>query len=147
MELQPGTGSWDFYLSFSAYQGYEAIDLLFSGSYILTTRGSNNYEFGDQLFYLFDANIHMSDFLDFSLGLSGTVRKEDRRSTTSIETDRHQLWFVPGIEVLFPGSYLGIQVYFEQPLLQHFGSPQLASDYNLRASVSYLLPLKSSSDH
>jgi hypothetical protein len=56
------------------------------------------------------------------------------------------MWLVPGIQVLLIPEVLRMQVFFEQPVYQHFNGEQLGSDYNIRVTAAYTLPLKKSDE-
>jgi hypothetical protein len=149
-ELQPGTGSWDYNGSLSFYQGFELVDFVVSGVYVLTSEHERHefgtdisYEFGDQFSYVLASNFHAGERLDISAALSGIVRGKDREQGEIVPaTGRHQLWVVPGLKFqLIPGT-LGLQVHYEHPIYQDFNAKQLGSDYNLRLSAVYTLPLK-----
>ncbi len=147
-ELQPGTGSWDFLGALTIYKGYELVDLLASATYVLTGKAGereNAYEFGNQFYYLLDTNWHLASRVDFSLALSGAVRGQDEEGGWEPvqATKRHQIWLVPGIELMVVPGLLGLQVHFEQPIYQDLEGVQLKSDYNLSANLTYMLPLKS----
>ncbi|MCK4856492.1 MAG: hypothetical protein KAT58_00825 [candidate division Zixibacteria bacterium] len=140
-ELQPGTGSWDYQGLLSFYQGFELADLVLSGTYVLTTP-HDGYEFSNQFSYLLAANFHLAEYLDMSAALSGMVRGRDRQDGAEVHsTGRHQIWFVPGFKVQVIPEVLGFQAYYEKPVYQHFHGTQLGSDYNIRLTIAYLLPL------
>jgi hypothetical protein len=61
-------------------------------------------------------------------------------------TGREQIFFVPGAQLALFSKRLVLQTYLELPVYQHFNGAQLAGDYNLRFSTSYLLSLSGSSD-
>ncbi|HUU45019.1 MAG TPA: transporter [Acidobacteriota bacterium] len=153
-ELQPGTGSWDFIGSVSYYQGFEPVDFVLSSTYVLTTAHHDqctaydeSYEFGDQLSYLLTANCHPAARFDLSLAISGIVRGRDILDDEKVPgTGRHQLWFVPGLQFVAVPETLRLQVFFEQPIYQHFNGEQLGSDFNVRLTVVYTLPLKKSTE-
>ena len=145
-EVQPGTGSWDYNFSLSFYQGFEPVDFYLSGTYILTT-AHDDYEFGNQFSYLLTSNVHLKEGLDISAALSGTVKARDRENDTEVHaTGRHQLWVVPGIQVQVIPEKLRLQIYFEQPVYQNFNEIQLGSDYNIRLTAVYRLPLSKSNE-
>jgi len=147
-ELQPGTGSTDYLGSVSYYQGFEPVDFFLSATYVLTTAHDDddyNYEFGNQFSYLLTSNFHLGDRLDLSAALSGVVRGRDRQNGEKIHsTGRHQLWFVPGLQVQVVPEVLRLQVFYEEPVYQHFNGQQLGSEYNIRLTAVYTLPLKKS---
>ena len=145
-ELQPGTGSWDYIGSVSFYQGFEPVDFVLSATYLLTSAYDGydfgTYEFGDQFSYLLTTTFHLHPRVDLSAALSGTVRAKDRLDGEIVTaTGRHQMWFMPGVQVQAIPTYLRLHAYYEAPVYQHFNGVQLGSDYNLRFTVSYLLPL------
>jgi len=145
-ELQPGTGSWDYYGSVSFYQGFERVDFFLSGMYHLTS-SYDEYEFGDQFSYLFSSNFHVARRVDLSAAFSGTVRGRDRQGGVEIgSTGRRQIWFVAGIQVQLIPQSLRLQVYYEEAVYQHFNGTQLGSDCNIRLTVAYTLPLWNSSE-
>ncbi len=145
-ELQPGTGSWDYNGSLSYYQGFELVDFIISGTYLLTT-SHNGYEFGNQFSYILASNFHLGDRLDFSAALFGMLRGKDQERGEDVHsTGRHQLWFMPGLKVQIIPDVLGLQAYYEHPLYQHFNGIQLGSDYNIRMTAVYMLPLKRSAE-
>jgi len=140
-ELQPGTGSWDYHVSASLFQGFEMVDLVGSGTFVITTP-HNGYEFGDQFSYLLASNFHIKPWLDGSLALSGTVRGKDKSGGMDVtDTGRSQLWLVPGLKFQLLPGYVSLQAYYEAPIYQHFKCTQLASDYNLRLSTVCTIPL------
>lgn len=150
-ELQPGTGSWDYLGTLTIYKGYELVDFLASGTYVLTGKAGEKesaYEFGNQFYYLFDTNWHLSGRVDLSLALSGAVRGQDTEGGWEpvLGTGRHQMWLVPGVELMVVPGALGMQLHFEQPIYQDLDGVQLESDYNLRANFTYMLPLSSKHD-
>lgn len=153
-ELQPGTGSWDFQASISYYQGYELVDFIVSGTYILTSEHDQSvlgntvsYEFGDQFSYLLASNFHVAGGIDLSAAFSGIVRARDRDMGEEVfATGRHQLWFIPGIKAQVIPYTLGLQLYYEHPIYQHFNGSQLGSDYNVRFSAVLTVPLGGSSE-
>ena len=145
-ELQPGTGSWDYTGSVSYYQGFEPVDFIVSGTYLITT-AHEEYEFGNQFSYLLASVFHVRERLDLSAALSGIVRGKDREAGQEVSsTGRHQLWLVPGIKAQVIPEMLGLQAFFELPIYQHFNGLQLAGDYNIRVSIVYLLPLAKSAE-
>jgi hypothetical protein len=145
-ELQPGTGSWDYTGSVSYYQGFEPVDFIVSGTYLITTP-HDDYQFGNQFSYILASVFHVRERLDLSAAFSGLVRGKDREAGEDVSsTGRHQLWLVPGIKARVIPEMLGLQAYFELPIYQHFNGLQLAGDYNIRISVVYLLPLKRSAE-
>lgn len=150
-ELQPGTGSWDYIVSASFYQGFEPVDFVASATYLLTSEYDGydfgTYEFGDQFSYLLTATFHPVPRFDLSAALSGTARGKDRRDGEREDaTGRHQVWFMPGVQVQVIPEMLRVHAYYEAPVYQHFNGVQLGSDYNLRFTVSYLLPLAHDED-
>jgi hypothetical protein len=145
-ELQPGTGSWDYSGSVSYYQGFEPVDFIVSGTYLLTTP-HNGYEFGNQFSYLLASNFHLRERIDISVALSGTVRERDCEDGVEVHsTGRHQLLFTPGFKFQVIPEALGLQAYYELPVYQHFNGVQLGSDYNIRLTAVYMLPLKRSAE-
>jgi hypothetical protein len=145
-ELQPGTGSWDYLGALTVYKGFELVDFLASVTYVLTGKAGEResaYEFGNQFYYLFDTNWHLASGVDFSLALSGAVRRHDEEGGWEpVEaTKRHQMWLVPGVELMVIPGLLGLQVHFEHPIYQDLDGIQLKSDYNLRANFTYMLQL------
>jgi len=140
LELQPGTGSWDYLGSLSFYQGFEAVDFIGGATYVLTT-AHEGYEFGDQLSYQGTANVHFLRRCDISAGVSGVVRGKDRENNKELlNTGRHQVWFIPGVHYQLIPNILRVQAFFEWPIYQDFDGEQLGSDFNLRFSVAYSIP-------
>jgi hypothetical protein len=145
-ELQPGTGSWDYIGAVSFYQGFEPVDFVVSATYLMTTAYDGydfgSYEFGDQFSCLLIGTFHLSSRVDVSAALSGTRRGRDRMDGEVVSsTGRHQVWVMPGVQVQAIPERLRLHVYYEEPVYQHFNGVQLGSDYNLRFTASYLLPL------
>jgi hypothetical protein len=159
LELQPGTGSWDFSMSASFYQGFEQVDFIVSTMYIYTTR-HENYRFGNQFSLMLTSNIHLNRFLDLSLGLTGTGRGQDddlngyeiiigssSRFTTRVpNTGREQVWFSPGVHWQIIPAKLRFQLLYEVPVYQHFDGIQLGGGFNVRASLAWSLPLAHSEE-
>ncbi|PKK84181.1 MAG: hypothetical protein CVT49_05130 [candidate division Zixibacteria bacterium HGW-Zixibacteria-1] len=146
-ELQPGTGSWDYNLSLSYYQGFEPVDFYLSGTYLITTE-YQDYKFGNQFSYLLSSNFHLLEWLDATASLSGSMRAKDQdNGEDNDQTGRHQLWLVPGVQAQVLPKSLRLQAYFEQPIYQHFEGTQLGSVYNLRLTAVYLLPFKKSEEN
>ena len=140
-ELQPGTGSWDFYLSASYYQGWVPADILISATYALTTK-YEGYRFGNQFSFLVSGIKHLHERLDLSLAGSGALKAKDRVGDKFNEsTGREQIWLVPGLQYVILWEKLRFFAYVELPLYQHFNGAQLGSDFNLRFSLNYALPL------
>jgi hypothetical protein len=140
LELQPGTGSWDYLGSLSFYQGFKKVDLIAGATYVLTTE-YEGYEFGDQLSYQVTANLHATGRLDLSAGLSGIVRGRDIGLSGEVySTGQHQLFAVPGVHYQIIPKFLRLQAFFEYPVYQHFNGRQLAGDFNLRFSASFSIP-------
>jgi len=145
-ELQPGTGSWDFQGSVSFYQGFEPVDFFVSGTYSVMTE-HDGYEFGNSFSYLATAGIHVHERVDVSAAVSGMVRGKDREDGEAVEsTGRHQLWLVPGVQVLAIPEKLRLQAFLELPIYQHFDGYQVGSDFSLRLTAVYTLPLGSSDE-
>ena len=145
-ELQPGTGSWDYNFSLSYYQGFEPVDFYLSGTCLLTGE-YEDYKFGNQFSYLLSSNFHLKEWLDVTASLSGSIKAKDEDNGEDNEnTGRNQVWLIPGIQVQVIPEALRLQAYFEQPLYQHFDGTQLGSDYNIRLTAVYLLPLKKSEE-
>ena len=145
-ELQPGTGSWDYFGSVSFYQGFESIDFIVSATYTLTTAYDGydfgSYKFGNQFSYLVTTNLHLTNRIDVSAALTGTMRGRDSMDGAEVTaTGRHQVWFMPGVQVQAIPEVLRLHVYYEAPVYQHFNGVQLGSDHNLRFTASFLLPL------
>jgi len=145
-ELWPGTGSWDYLVSLSFYQGFEPADFVLSGTYTYTTE-YEDYEFGDLFSYQLTGNYHLLSRLDVSAAISGVKRGHDRNLGVDVPTTgRHQIWFVPGLQFQALPEVLRLQAYLEAPVYQHFNGRQLGSDYNVRFTAVYILPLKHSED-
>ena len=153
-ELQPGTGSWDYLASFSFYQGFEPVDIVASVTYVLTTAyervdfgNHTSCEFGNQLSYLLTSNFHLCNRLDISAALSGAIRERDKNDGQKVSTTgRHQMWLVPGLQIQLIPEILRMQVFYDAPVYQHFNGEQLGSDYNVRVTAVYTLPLKKSEE-
>lgn len=148
VQMQPGTGSWDFSGGVSFYQGFETVDFTASATVMITSE-HDGYEFGDQFSWLLNSSFHVHSRLDLSAALSGVVVGKDREKGEEVTTTgKTQVWLVPGLLYqLIPGK-TNLQAYFEQPIYQHFSGSgaQLGSSFNFRVSVSYQLPLTRSSD-
>jgi hypothetical protein len=145
-ELQPGTGSWDFDWSFSFYQGFEPVDFVLSGMYLLTT-GHDGYKFGNQFSYILASNFHIREYLDLSLSLLGLSRSRDNSSGFEIySSGRDQLWLSPGAKLQLLPNRLSLQAYYEYPIYQRFNGIQLGSDYNVRLSAIYTWQMKKPED-
>jgi len=143
-ELQPGTGSWDYHMALSYYQGFESVDFTVSGNYVITTE-YDEYEFGNQFYYLLSSNFHLYPRLDLSAALSGVVRGKDIDYEKIVEnTGRHQLWFSSGVQYQMIEELVRVQTFFELPVYQRFDGTQLGGGFNLRFSASMLIPLKES---
>lgn len=143
-ELQPGTGSWDYLVTLAFYQGFELVDLLVSGSYVLTTP-HHGIEFGNQASYLVAANFHITSRVDLVAALSGSVAARNRvNEVTDQESGRHQMWVAPGVQVQIVPIWLRLHGVFEKPIYQHFNGVQLGSDYSLRISAIGSIPLRRS---
>ncbi len=141
--LQPGSGSWDFYGSASYYQGWDPADVLLSATYALTSE-HEGYRFGSQFSFLASGIKHLHERLDFSLSLSGAIKAKDRQDDALLEsTGREQVWLVPGMQYTAILEKLRLYLYFELPVYQHFNGTQLGSEFNLRFSATYALPLGS----
>lgn len=151
-ELQPGTGTWDFNASLAFYQGYETVDFIVSGTYLLTTTYENTereyeYKFGNQFSYLLTANFHPYQRFDLTASLTGIIRGKDKIDGELVcATGRHQLWFSPGVQFSIIPNYLRLQLFCEIPLYQRFNGVQLGSDFNLRLSLAGLIPLTGSDE-
>lgn len=149
-DVQPGTGTWDGLASFSFYQGFEPVDVFISATYVMTTTYTDDRDrtskFGNQFSLLTTANFHVTKQLDLSAALSGSVRGRDLDKNEKVSnTGRRQLWLVPGVQyAIFPA--LRVQAFFEYPIYQRFKGVQLGSDYNMRLSLAYSLPLSGSDD-
>ncbi|MFH2055377.1 MAG: transporter [bacterium] len=142
-ELQPGSGSWDFYGSASYYQGWVPADILLSATYALSTE-HEGYRFGNQFSFLLSGIKHLHDRFDLSLAISGALKAKDDDGGELLEsTGREQVWIVPGLQYVILWEKLRLFAYFELPVYQHFNGIQLGSDYNLRFSLNYALPLGS----
>ncbi|MFH1686318.1 MAG: transporter [bacterium] len=144
-DVQPGTGTWDGLASFSFYQGYEPVDVFVSATYVMTTTYTDDRDrtsrFGNQFSLLTTANFHLNDRLDLSAALSGSIRGRDLDDNEEVDnTGRSQLWLVPGFQYAIFKA-LRVQAFFEYPIYQHFNGVQLGSDYNLRLSLAYSIPL------
>jgi len=145
-ELQPGTGSWDYMMSVSYYHGFEPVDFILSSTYTLTTE-HEGFAFGNQLSYQLTSNFHLHQRLDISAAVSGIVRAMDRRDGEEIQsTGRHQVWCTPGLHVQVIPEVIRLQIFYEQPVYQDFNGEQLGSDYNIRITTVYTLPLKRSTE-
>jgi len=145
-ELQPGTGSWDFLTSLSFYQGFEPVDFYLSGTYVRTGE-YEKYRFGNHLSYALTANLHLHQRLDLVGRITGSVLARDRYDGNEVDnTGRHQVWFSPGLQWQAVPIYLRLHAFFEQPLYQNFKGHQLGSDYNLRLSATFSIPLASSEE-
>ncbi len=145
--LQPGTGSWDYTASLSYYLGTESVDWFASASVVFTGE-YEGYKFGDQVSYLLSSNFHITERLDASAAFTGTMRGKDTEDgNDEPSTGRHEAWFVPGIQWAVIPDHLRVQAFLEYPIYHNLhGTGQLGSDYNLRVSMAYSLPLKNSSD-
>lgn len=145
-ELQPGTGTWDYQAALSFYQGFEPVDFVVSGTYLLTGT-HERFKFGNLFSYLLTANYHLHPRVDITAALTGTVKARDALDDEKISTTgRHQLWFTPGVQFQVIPKWLRLQLFFETPVYQHFNGVQLGSDFNIRLSLSGLIPFEHSAD-
>jgi hypothetical protein len=145
-ELQPGTGSWDFDGSFSYFQGFERLDFVLGGTYLLTTP-HNGYRFGNQFSYILASNFHIKEYFDLSLSLMGLSRgRDDTAGVDLYATGRDQIWFSPGVKFQVLPDKLSLQAYYEHPIYQRFNGAQLGSDYNIRLSAIYALQMKKAAE-
>lgn len=145
-ELQPGTGSWDYNISLSFYQGFELVDFTLSGIYNITNK-HNEYEFGNQFSYLVSSNFHLYKRFDLSIALSGMISGKDTDENIVLnETGRNQLWLTPGIQYQVISNFLRFHVFYEIPVYQHVNGVQLGSSNNIRITLTSMIPLKKSDD-
>ncbi len=145
-ELQSGTGSWDFNASSSYYQGFEPVDFILSITYDITTE-YNDYRFGNQFSYAAMANFHPLNYLDLTASLAGIIRASDTRYDEKMEsTGRNQIWFSPGVGLAILPEMLRLQVHYEWPFYQHLNGIQVGSNYNLRFSLIFTIPLTDSDE-
>lgn len=140
-ELQPGTGSWDYHVSGAYYQGWELVDLLATGTYVITT-SHEDYEFGNQLALSLIGTWHITERLDAVTGLVGSHREMDCDDGESIEdTGRDQAWLRLGGQVQVIPSLAMVQGYFDYPVYQDFNGRQVGSDFNLLIGMAWSIPL------
>ncbi len=145
-ELQPGTGSWDYHGSLSFFQGFESVDFIVSATYMVTGT-DNDYKFGNQFSYLINSSFHLHPRIDMSLGLSGIIRAKDKQEgEEQPNTGRSQIWLTPGLQVQPIPNLLRLHANFEIPIYQHFNGIQLAGDFNIRLTASFMIPLKKSAE-
>jgi hypothetical protein len=146
MELQPGSGSWDYNFSASFFRGFEPVDLIASVNYIMTTP-DEGYEFGNSLAGLITANFHIHERLEASVGFSGISKGRDTQRAEKLRsTGRDQTWVVPGMRAVIVPQLIDLQVFLEYPMYQRFNGQQLASEYNVRVSTTVSIPLSSSDE-
>jgi len=141
-ELQPGTGSWDYIGTISYYQGLDLMDIIISGSYLMTT-SHDNFKFGNQFSYLLLSNIHPEDIVEFSLALSGVIQGKDRREDLRDDfTGKRNIWLTPGLTIHAISEVLRLQVFAGYPVYQHFNGRQLGSEYNIHLTAEITVPFK-----
>jgi hypothetical protein len=140
-ELQPGTGSWDYHLSAAYYQGWELVDVLATGTFVITT-AHEEYEFGNQLSLLLIGTWHLHERADLVTGLVGAHREKDTEDGEAIEnTGRDQAWLRVGGRIqVIPGLAM-VQGYFDYPVYQDFNGRQVGSDFNLLVGMAWSVPL------
>lgn len=145
-ELQPGTGSWDYHGSLSFFQGFEPVDFIVSATYMVTST-DEGYKFGNQFSYLINSRFHLYPQVDISLALTGIIRAKDKQGgEEQSNTGRSQVWLTSGLQVQALPDFLRLHANFEIPIYQHFNGIQLGSDFNIRLTASFMIPLKKTAE-
>ena len=148
--MQPGTGSWDPFVTALYATTAGPVALQADASYRFTTSNRQGYEFGDTTSAGLAGAYHVTKALGITAGL--TYRHEGRASDRNgsyydpatnddlmddpANTGGDSLWFAPGIQ-LFPLKRLAFEARVQLPLWQRVNGIQLVARSSLFAGVSY----------
>ena len=136
--IQPGTGSWDPFVSF--YYDHQWVphrwEYFVSGGYTLRRENPLNYDFGDQALVNSGIRFSPSNRLVLSLQLNGQAAPHDSFDGHLVaSTGGKQLALTPGI-LVFSSSGFGFYAHVAVPIYQDVNEAQLASRPGLAVGLS-----------
>ena len=140
VDLQPGTGSWDYFFRANYFYSFKPLnnfDLFSTVTYRLNGDNDQGYKVGNELLlfvggaYRFSDNIRIISQLNYRLADQNQLSGEETTGTGGT-----WLFFIPGFETYFTDQ-LGIRISGSIPLYQDLNGIQLTTTYTYTISMFY----------
>jgi hypothetical protein len=129
--LQPGTGSFDFLGSLQYQTRVAGLDGALSGSYLVTTRNSLEFQFGHEALVAAGVSRRLFGNITGSLQLKGHYRGRAQFMAQDVpstgETSAH---LAPGLRVDMEDR-ASVYVFAQVPLYRHVNEQQLAATFSV----------------
>lgn len=147
--MQPGSGSWDPLFMVNFMKAYYPLVLQADALYQLTTKGYNDYEFGDRLSYDLSARYQATNYINLGVELNGIHVAKDKdhggkysRPATSMvdntdNTGLDSIFISPVIQAKMPNTGGSAEFKYQHPIYQDVNGFQQVVDWRVLASVSW----------
>jgi hypothetical protein len=141
-DLALGSGSLDGVLGTSLFYRQQSLFLNAGAQYLLRTRGSYGYQFGNALLWNFSPGFLLSrdpeQLVGLQLNLSGEIKQQDNIQGLPID-HTGMTGIYAGPQLFISGTDLNMQAAVDFPLVQHTDGPTLVQDYRLKLQLNWKL--------
>ena len=147
--MQPGSGSWDPIFMVNYMRAYYPLVLQGTLLYQLSTKGYNDYEYGDKFSYDLAARYQVANYVNLGLELNGIHAAKDKdhggkysKPATSMldntdNTGLDSLFVSPVVQVKIPNSGGSAELKYQIPVYQDVEGYQQVVDWRVLATLSW----------
>lgn len=147
--MQPGTGSWDPLFLVNYLRAFYPLVLQTSLFYHLTTKGDEDYEYGDQISLDLISRYQAANYVNLGLDLNGIYAGKDSDSegkysnpTTSMldnteNTGLVSVFLSPAVQVKIPNTGGSAELKYQIPVYQNVNGYQQVIDSRILASITW----------
>lgn len=147
--MQPGSGSWDPLFMVNYMRAYYPLVLQGTLLYQLSTKGINDYEYGDKFSYDLRANYQVASYVNLGVELNGIHAAKDKdhggkysKPATSMldntdNTGLDSVFVSPVVQVKIPDSGGSAELKYQLPVYQDVEGYQQVVDWRVLATVSW----------
>lgn len=149
MMMQPGSGSWDPIFMVNYMRAYYPLVLQGTALYQLSTKGTNDYEFGDKFSVDLRASYQAANYVNVGLEVNGIHAGKDTdhggkysKPLTSMldntdNTGLDSVFVSPLVQVKIPNSGGSAELKYQIPVYQKVDGFQQVVDWRALATLSW----------
>jgi outer membrane putative beta-barrel porin/alpha-amylase len=147
--MQPGTGSWDPLFMVNYMRAYYPLVLSGNLLYQMSTKGTNDYEYGDKFSYDLAARYQVADYVNVGLELNGIHAARDtdhggkysKPATSMLDnvenTGLDSIFISPAVQVKIPDTGGSAELKYQRPVYQDVRGYQQVVDWRVLATVAW----------
>jgi hypothetical protein len=147
--MQPGTGSWDPLFMVNYMRAYYPLVLQGTLLYQLSTKGINDYEYGDKFSYDLSARYQVASYVNLGVELNGIHAEKDsdhggkysKPATSMVDNTENtgidSVFVSPVVQVKIPDTGGSAELKYQLPVYQNAEGFQQVVDWRVLASVSW----------